>query len=262
MADPAKGRSRQCGQPAELALEKPIETAPKPHVRRHITPCRRRGSTRPRSRLRSPAGNGPPHARRAVTDRPSLASHRSGSRIGFARRAAPTGRALGADLDMLDRRWNSRRRAVFWVKQGEARRDDLAEIKALAAAPQHRILHRGARRHPAAPSIGVRRRERRVVSARAREAAGIHHALREIGVARERQRGVAQACFLGAVGRDEIRRAGGVADIVIGRLTALDAIACDQRLRRFMREHESELPGRFSASCTPEFAPRAPKGES
>ena len=34
-----------------------------------------------------------------------------------------------------------------------------------------------------------------------------------------------------------------MADIVIGRLTALDVIACDQRLRRFLREHESELPG-------------------
>ena len=63
--------------------------------------------------------------------------------------------------------------------------------------------------------------------------------------------------------RDEIGRAGRVADILVGRLHALDVVALDQALAApAPASTAASFQARFSASWMPELAPRAPNGET
>jgi hypothetical protein len=70
-----------------------------------------------------------------------------------------------------------------------------------------------------------------------------------------------QAAHL-ALGRDEVGRARGVADVLVGRVFALARVAVEQRIGRVALSTAASFHARLSASCTPELAPRAPKGDT
>ena len=65
-----------------------------------------------------------------------------------------------------------------------------------------------------------------------------------------------------ALRRDEVGRAGGVADVLVGGRDALGIVAVEQRRRRHPASTRSSFHARLSASSRPELAPRAPNGET
>ena len=52
------------------------------------------------------------------------------------------------------------------------------------------------------------------------------------------------------------------ADVLVGGRTALDVIALEQVSGEIPRSTRSSFQARFSASSSPELAPRAPNGET
>ena len=91
---------------------------------------------------------------------------------------------------------------------------------------------------------------------------GIDEARAKGAVPRQRQRRIAQHALSGRAGRDEIRGAGRVQNVLVGRLDALAVIAVDQRDRARPLTTSASFQPRLSASWMPELAPRAPKGET
>ena len=120
------------------------------------------------------------------------------------------------------------------------------------AVAQGRIGQRRAEPGRARPGLAVGRRQGRVVGRGRREPAGIDHALGEARLSGERQSGVAEAPLLRAPRRDEVGRAGRMADILVRRGQRARRRSCRSGLAGASPfKTSASFQARFSASWMP-----------
>ena len=153
---------------------------------------------------------------------------------------------LAADADRADAFRRIGRCAIAKLQQGEPRSlpdEGFGQERGTAVTRRdRRIQHRRARPRAAAPRIAIGGRQRRLIDRWHRQPPAIHHALAEFGFLGERQHCLAQPRLLVRIGRHEIGRAGGFADVLVSRRTALGVVALEQRLGRRSPQHAIELP--------------------
>lgn len=133
----------------------------------------------------------------------------------------------------------------------------------LRVRPYGRVQRHGARPHRAGIGVAVGRVQRRVgVGGRHRQAAAVDQRARERMLARQVEHGVAEGAADFALGRDEVGRARRIQDVLVGGVFAFGGVAVDQRFGAWPASTSFSFQARFSASCTPLLAPRAPNGET
>lgn len=137
---------------------------------------------------------------------------------------------------------------------------------ATSRAARPPVRARPAPRRPAASCrhrVAVGRVQRRVgVGGRHRQAAAVDQRARERMLARQVEHGVAEGAADFALGRDEVGRARRIQDVLVGGVFAFGGVAVDQRFGAWPASTSFSFQARFSASCTPLLAPRAPNGET
>ena len=165
---------------------------------------------------------------------------------------------------MARERRAQRLRPVQEQEQGQAR-DQLVEQPAGGTSLFERRVGSGRPRPEAArEAIPIGRVERREVEpGRGRETAAVDHPASKGVILGERQHGVAIGAARLVPGRDELGRAGRVADVLVGRGPRSSVVALEQRGRAPGRASTSaSFQARLSVSCTPLLKPRAPNGET
>ena len=146
------------------------------------------------------------------------------------------------------------------VKQLKAR-IHLAQQPAGAAAADGGIVHGCAGHHVAGKCVAVGGVQRRIDQpAGHRQAARIDQGAGKGVVLRQLQHRVAKGFADVALGRDEVGRARGVHDVLVGGVAALGAVAVQQRGGGLAVQHQFQFPGQVVGVLNAAVGPTCAKG--